>query len=125
MFKKLRDRFLRFIYKKSIISVKLIKKSDSIDKIPTFMSMRILTSKGHIFLDFKCDRRNRSMIKSFIIIFNIPDSIDVKIKDIKELCAVIDMIFIKNIDFNILGSLFADIYFDKLIEHAEEKGYVK
>lgn len=125
MFKKLRERFLRFIYKKLIISIKLIKKSNSVDKIPTFMSMRILTSKGHIFLDFKCDRRNRSMIKNFIIIFNIPDSIDVKIKDIKELCAVIDMIFIKNIDFNILGSLFADIYFDKLIEHAEKKGYDK
>jgi len=125
MFKKLRESFLRFIYKKLIISVKLIKKSDSVDKIPTFMSMRILTSKGHIFLDFKCDKRNTSMIKSFIIIFNIPDSIDVKIKDIKELCAVIDMIFIKNIDFNILGSLFAGIYFDKLIEHAEEKGYDK
>jgi len=125
MIKQLRDRFLRFIYRKLIIGVKLIKKSDSVDKIPTFMSMRILTSKGYIFLDFKCDRRNRSMIKSFIIIFNIPDSIDVKIKDIKELCAVIDMIFIKNIDFNILGSLFANIYFDKLIEHAEEKGYDK
>lgn len=125
MFRQVRDRFLRFIYRKLIISVKLIRKSDGIDKIPTFMSIKIDTSKGDIFLDFKCDRRNRSMIKSFIVVFNIPDTINVKIIDIKELCAVIDMIFIKNIDFNILGSLFADIYFDKLIEHAEEKGYDK
>lgn len=125
MFRKLKEKFLRFIYKKLIISVRLIKKSNTIDKIPTFMSMKILTSKGYIFLDFKYDRRNTSMIRSFIIIFNIPDNIDVKINDIKELCAVIDVIFVKNIDFNVLGSLFADIYFDKLIERAEEKGYCK
>lgn len=122
MFKKLKKKILKIIYRLLIVQVVLVNKKDIVDilKLRSFSELNINTNKGVFSFKFKEDRRIRiENIKKFFVEIDVPDDVNANLKDLNNKIMIFVKVVLITVDYKIISEVLYEVYLDKAIKYMD------
>lgn len=130
MFQKLRKSLLKLIYRSLILRTIILNKSSlgHYNKLKTFCSLDVETSKGTFVFVFKEDPRKKKRytsdffsINNFLIELIIPQGLENVDGYIQNKIIIVVKIMLFKVDYTILAEVLTDVYLDSILSYVKAR----